>query len=88
MDREITVILYADVVGYSRLVGVDEERTHRQLNAALSLLIEQITSRGGKKVHEAGDAVLAEFSSVTSAVGDPAWANQQMPSFTMSRRTT
>jgi adenylate cyclase len=78
MDRQITVILYADVVGYSRLVGEDEERTHRQLNAALSLLIEQITSHGGKKVHEAGDAVLAEFSSVTSAVETALQFQQQM----------
>ena len=44
MGREITVILYADVVDYSRLMGKDEERTHQQLNSALNLLIEQITS--------------------------------------------
>ena len=78
MDREITVILYADVVGYSRLMGKNEERTHQELNSALSLLIEQITSHGGKKVHEAGDAILAEFSSVTSAVESALQFQQQM----------
>ena len=78
MGREITVILYADAVSYSRLMAKDEERTHQQLNYALNLLIEQITSYGGKKVHEAGDAILAEFSSVTSAVESALRFQQQM----------
>ena len=68
MQRKLAAILYADVSGYSRLTGDNEERTHRQLNLGLNLLIEQITARGGQKVHEAGDAILAEFASVTAAV--------------------
>lgn len=68
MDRHLAAILYADVVGYSRLMGQNEEETHRQLSDSLDLLTAEITAKGGTKIHEAGDAILAEFSSVTSAV--------------------
>jgi adenylate cyclase len=68
MKRQLAVILYADAAGYSRLTGQDAEQTHRQLNTGLNLLTEKIADHGGNKVHEAGDAILAEFSSVTSAV--------------------
>jgi len=68
MKRQLAAILYADAAGYSRLTGQNEERTHQQLNTGLNLLIEKIAAHGGSKVHEAGDAILAEFSSVTSAV--------------------
>ena len=68
MERRLAAILYADVVGYSRLTGLDEEETHRKLDAGLSLLTDVIESHGGQKLHEAGDAVLAEFTSVTEAV--------------------
>ncbi len=68
MKRQLAVILYADAAGYSRLTGQNEERTHQQLNTGLNLLTEKIAAHGGSKVHEAGDAILAEFSSVTSAV--------------------
>ena len=68
MDRQLAAILYADVAGYSRLTGLDEEATHRKLDAALNLLTDVIAAHGGQKLHEAGDAVLAEFSSVTESV--------------------
>lgn len=68
MDRQLAAILYADAVGYSRLLAQNEDKTHQQLNQGLNLLTSEITAHGGKKVHEAGDAILAEFSSVTSAV--------------------
>jgi len=68
MKRQLAAILYADAAGYSRLTGQNEKRTHQQLNTGLNLLIEKISAHGGSKVHEAGDAILAEFSSVTSAV--------------------
>ena len=38
MERKLAAILYADVAGYSRLTGLDEEETHRKLDAGLSLL--------------------------------------------------
>jgi adenylate cyclase len=68
MKRQLAAILYADAACYSRLTGQNEELTHKQLNAGLNLLIEQIAAHDGSKVHEAGDAILAEFSSVTEAV--------------------
>ena len=68
MERKLAAILYADVAGYSRLTGLNEEATHRKLDAALNLLTDVIAAHGGQKLHEAGDAVLAEFSSVTESV--------------------
>ncbi len=68
MERRLAAILYADVAGYSRLTGLDEEETHRKLDAGINLLAKVIEAHGGQKLHEAGDAVLAEFRSVTAAV--------------------
>jgi class 3 adenylate cyclase len=68
MKRQLVTILYADVAGYSRLSGIDEELTHEKLKVGLDLLSDRIAAHGGKKLHEAGDAILAEFLSVTEAV--------------------
>ena len=68
VTRKLTAILYADVAGYSRLTGEDEVGTHRRLSAGLDLISEAIEGRGGNVVHYAGDAVLADFSSVVAAV--------------------
>ena len=69
MERQLAAVLYADVAGYSRLTGLNEEETHRKLDAGLNLLTDVIAAHGGRKIHEAGDAILAEFQSVTAAVG-------------------
>ena len=66
ITRKLTAILYADVAGYSRLTGEDEVGTHRRLSAGLDLISEAIEGRGGNVVHYAGDAVLADFSSVVA----------------------
>ena len=66
--RKLTAILYADVAGYSRLTGEDEVGTHKQLSAGLDLISGAIEGAGGRVVHYAGDAVLAEFASVVAAV--------------------
>ncbi len=68
MKRQLAAILHADVAGYSRLTGLDEEETHRKLDAGLNLLTNVIVAHGGQKLNEAGDAILAEFNSVTEAV--------------------
>jgi len=78
MERQLAAILYADVAGYSRLSGHDEEETHRKLDAGLNLLADVIARHGGQKVHEAGDAILAEFKSVTAAVDAAIEFQQQM----------
>ena len=68
MERHLAAILYADVAGYSRLTGDDEEKTHKQLDTSLNLLTSIINKHGGQKIHEAGDAILGEFKAVTVAV--------------------
>jgi len=67
LERKLTAIFYADVAGYSRLTGQDEVGTHRTLRAYLDFITGEIERRGGRTVHFAGDAVLAEFNSVTAA---------------------
>ncbi len=78
MKRQLAAILYADVAGYSRLTGIDEEEAHRKLDAGLNLLTDVIAAHGGQKVHEAGDAILAEFQSVTEAVNAALEFQRQM----------
>ena len=68
LERRLSAILYADVEGYSRLTGEDEERTHRALSANLDLFSEFIRIHHGTVVHYAGDAILAEFPTVTEAL--------------------
>jgi len=67
--RRLVAILAADVVGYSRLMGADEEGTHERLKAHLAELIDpKIREHHGRVVKTAGDGVLAEFASVVDAV--------------------
>jgi adenylate cyclase len=67
--RRLTAILAADVAGYSRLMGVDEEGTHERLKAHLRELIEpKIAEHRGRVVKNTGDGFLAEFASVVDAV--------------------
>ncbi|MDC1286481.1 adenylate/guanylate cyclase domain-containing protein [Gammaproteobacteria bacterium] len=68
LPRKLAAVLYADVAGYSRLTGKDEETTHRQLSEYLDLISDSIDGHHGKVIHYAGDAVLADFSTVTSAL--------------------
>ncbi len=68
VTRKLAAILYADVAGYSRLTGADEEGTHRALSASLDLIAAVIEAQGGRVLHYAGDAVLAEFASAVAAV--------------------
>lgn len=51
MERKLTAILYADVGGYSRLAGLDEEGTHQTLKAHLGALAEAIQGHGGRICH-------------------------------------
>ena len=61
-------IFYADVAGYSRLIGNDEEGTHRRVMALLDFANQSISDAGGSVLNYAGDAILAEFPSVITAV--------------------
>src|SRR6516225_2139159 len=67
--RRLTAILAADVAGYSRLMGADEEGTHGRLRAHLREVVEpRIREHHGRIVKTTGDGVLAEFASVLDAV--------------------
>jgi adenylate cyclase len=67
--RRLAAILAADVAGYSRLMGADEESTHERLKAHLRQLINpKIKERQGRIVKNTGDGLLAEFASVVDAV--------------------
>ena len=67
--RRLTAILAADVAGYSRLMGADEEGTHERLKGHLGELIDpKIAEHRGRIVKNTGDGLLAEFSSVLDAV--------------------
>jgi AbiV family abortive infection protein len=69
VDRRLAAILAADVAGYSRLMGADEEGTLAQLNEHLRLLIDPtIREHRGRIVKTTGDGLLAEFASVVEAV--------------------
>jgi class 3 adenylate cyclase/tetratricopeptide (TPR) repeat protein len=66
--RKLTAILHADVKGYSRLMGEDEEATVSTLSAYRAVMGELIQKHRGHAVHGSGDSLLAEFVSVVDAV--------------------
>src|SRR6201987_490466 len=67
--RRLAAIFAADVAGYSRLMGVDEEGTHERLRGHLRDLINpKIEEHRGRIVKNTGDGFLAEFPSVVDAV--------------------
>jgi adenylate cyclase len=69
VERRLSAILAADVAGYSRLTGRDEEGTHVQLQGHLRSLIDpKIAEHRGRVVKNTGDGLLAEFGSVVEAV--------------------
>ncbi|HEX3524751.1 MAG TPA: adenylate/guanylate cyclase domain-containing protein [Stellaceae bacterium] len=77
--RRLAAILAADVVGYSRLVGADEEGTHERVKAHLVELIDpKIREHHGRIVKTTGDGVLAEFASVVDAVRSAAEIQRAM----------
>jgi len=69
LERRLTAILAADVAGYSRLTGLDEEGTHVQLSGHLSSLVNpKIAEHRGRVVKTTGDGLLAKFDSAVDAV--------------------
>jgi pentatricopeptide repeat protein len=66
--RRLAAILSADIVGYSRLMGLDEAGTVRALREHRSAADPLITQHGGRVVKTTGDGVLIEFGSVVGAV--------------------
>ena len=68
LPHKLAAILYADVEGYSRLTGADESGTHRILSAYVDLFADTIKAHCGEVKHYAGDAVLADFTTVSDAL--------------------
>ena len=69
IERRLAAILAADVAGYSRLTGADEEGTHVQLQDHLRALVDpKIAEHRGRVVKNTGDGMLAEFGSVVDAL--------------------
>jgi class 3 adenylate cyclase len=69
VDRRLAAIWAGDIAGYSRLMGVDEEGTLRQLKAHRKELVDpKITEHRGRIVKTTGDGMLVEFVSVVDAV--------------------
>ena len=67
--RRLAAILAADIAGYSRLMGADEEGTHERLKALRHELLDpKIAEHRGRIVKTTGDGLLAEFPSVVDAV--------------------
>jgi adenylate cyclase len=69
LKRQLKAVLLADVVGYSRLMSVDEEGTHVKLADYVKNLIEpQIAEYDGRLIRSMGDGFLVEFNSAADAV--------------------
>jgi len=68
LSRRQVGILYADIASYSRLTEEDEEGTHHRLVEILNIMETYVTANNGRVVHTAGDAILAEFKDVDSAL--------------------
>jgi class 3 adenylate cyclase len=68
LERRLATILMADVVGYSKMVGENEERTIESLRGHREIFNEILKAHRGRVFNTAGDAILAEFPSAVDAV--------------------
>ncbi len=78
LPRKLAAILYADVAGYSRLTGDDEDATHRRLRDYLDLIAKTIDDHHGQVMHYAGDAVLAKFDAVVDALSSAVSVQEEL----------
>jgi adenylate cyclase len=68
MERRLAAIVCADVAGYSRMMGADEEGTHAAFKAHRSAIYPVILNHGGRLVKNTGDGFLLEYPSVVGAL--------------------
>ena len=79
VERRLTAILAADVAGYSRLMGADEEETHARLKGHRREVVDsRIAQHHGRIVKTTGDGLLAEFASVVDAVRSAVEVQREM----------
>jgi adenylate cyclase len=80
--RKLIAIVYADMVGYSRLIGLDDAGTLERLRALRSNLIDPaIDEHGGRIVQTGGDSLLIVFDSIDGAVRCAVKVQQQVPAY-------
>jgi adenylate cyclase len=68
MERRLAAIVCADVAGYSRMMGADEEGTHATFKAHRTAIYPIILNHGGRVVKNTGDGFLLEFPSIVGAI--------------------
>src|SRR6185312_12351409 len=78
MERKLAAILAADVVGYSRLMGADEEGTLGALHAHREVVDGLIVAHRGRVFSSAGDSIVAEFPSAVEAINCAVEIQQEM----------
>ena len=87
--RKLMAVVYADMVGYSRLIGLDDEGTLERLRALRGTLIDPaIDQHGGRIVQTGGDSLLIVFDSIDGAVRCAVTVQQLMPRMTMATPPT
>src|SRR5580704_1875634 len=78
--RKLIAVVYADMVGYSRLIGLDDAETLERLRALRANLIDPaIEEHGGRIVQTGGDSLLIVFDSIDGAVRCAVNIQQQVP---------
>ena len=77
-ERKLAAILCADVVGYSRLMGEDDEATLATLTTCRGIFSELVQKFRGRVVNAPGDSILAEFASVVDAVSGAVEIQKQL----------
>lgn len=80
IPRKLAAVLYADVVGYARLTGIDEDATHQRLRTYLDLIRNSVEDHRGRVMHYAGDAVLAMFEAAVDALSCAAYVQKGLSS--------
>ena len=68
MERRLAAIVCADVAGYCRMMGADEEGTHATFKAHRTAIYPIILNHGGRLVKNTGDGFLLEFPSIVGAI--------------------
>ena len=78
--RKLIAVVYADIAGYSRLIGLDEAGTLQRLRSLrLSVIGPAIEEHGGRIVQTGGDSLLIVFDSIDGAVRCAVRVQQQVP---------
>ena len=80
--RKLIAVVYADMVGYSRLIGLDDAGTLGRLKALRAQLIDPtIAAHGGRIVQTGGDSLLIAFDSIDGAVRWAVQLQRQVPTY-------